>query len=100
MDGRAMPELMDSLPNFCGADAQVEEVTKGRQAVYLPETNLRLDRLAHLPGQVGLVEHVLAALAGLRIDNCRIELDAPEPPGLDDLTPGLAALSHFLTHIP
>lgn len=33
--------------------------------------------------QIGLVEHVLAALAGLRIDNCVIELDAPEPPGLD-----------------
>ena len=32
---------------------------------------------------VTLVEHVLAALAGLRIDNCRIELDAAEPPGLD-----------------
>jgi UDP-3-O-acyl N-acetylglucosamine deacetylase len=35
------------------------------------------------PAQVGLVEHVLAALAGLRIDNCFVELDAPEPPGLD-----------------
>lgn len=35
------------------------------------------------PMQVGLVEHVLAALGGLRIDNCYIELDAPEPPGLD-----------------
>jgi UDP-3-O-acyl N-acetylglucosamine deacetylase len=33
--------------------------------------------------QVGLVEHVLAALSGLRIDNCTIELNAPEPPGLD-----------------
>jgi UDP-3-O-acyl N-acetylglucosamine deacetylase len=32
---------------------------------------------------VTLVEHVLGALAGLRIDNCRVELDAPEPPGLD-----------------
>jgi UDP-3-O-acyl N-acetylglucosamine deacetylase len=32
---------------------------------------------------VTLVEHVLAALAGLRIDNCLIELDGPEPPGLD-----------------
>jgi UDP-3-O-acyl N-acetylglucosamine deacetylase len=35
------------------------------------------------PAEVGLVEHVLAALAGLRIDNCVVELDAPEPPGLD-----------------
>ena len=33
--------------------------------------------------EIGLVEHVLAALAGLRVDNCRVELDAPEPPGLD-----------------
>jgi UDP-3-O-acyl N-acetylglucosamine deacetylase len=35
------------------------------------------------PVQVGLVEHVLAALTGMRIDNCRVELNAPEPPGLD-----------------
>jgi UDP-3-O-acyl-N-acetylglucosamine deacetylase len=30
-----------------------------------------------------LVEHLLAALYGLRIDNCWVELDGPEPPGLD-----------------
>ena len=35
------------------------------------------------PVRVALVEHVLAALHGLRIDNCYIELNAPEPPGLD-----------------
>ncbi|MCS7166581.1 MAG: UDP-3-O-acyl-N-acetylglucosamine deacetylase [Gemmatales bacterium] len=35
------------------------------------------------PAQVELVEHVLAALAGLMIDNCRIELTGPEPPGWD-----------------
>jgi UDP-3-O-acyl N-acetylglucosamine deacetylase len=33
--------------------------------------------------QIMLVEHVLAALAGLRIDNCFVDLNAPEPPGLD-----------------
>src|SRR5437879_4279741 len=32
---------------------------------------------------VEMVEHVLAALAGLRIDNCTVELDAPETPGCD-----------------
>ncbi|MBI3865367.1 MAG: UDP-3-O-acyl-N-acetylglucosamine deacetylase [Planctomycetia bacterium] len=32
---------------------------------------------------VEMVEHVLAALAGLRIDNCLVELDGPEPPGCD-----------------
>jgi UDP-3-O-acyl-N-acetylglucosamine deacetylase len=43
----------------------------------------RRTTLGRHPIQVGLVEHVLAALAGLRIDNCTIELDGPEPPGLD-----------------
>ncbi len=32
---------------------------------------------------VTLVEHLLSALAGLRVDNCTIEIDGPEPPGLD-----------------
>ena len=43
----------------------------------------RRTTLGHPPVQVGLVEHVLSALAGLRIDNCYVELNAPEPPGLD-----------------
>ena len=32
---------------------------------------------------VEMVEHVLAALAGLRIDNCEIHVDQPELPGCD-----------------
>jgi UDP-3-O-[3-hydroxymyristoyl] N-acetylglucosamine deacetylase/3-hydroxyacyl-[acyl-carrier-protein] dehydratase len=32
---------------------------------------------------VEMVEHVMAALAGLRIDNCRVEIDAAETPGCD-----------------
>jgi UDP-3-O-acyl N-acetylglucosamine deacetylase len=43
----------------------------------------RRTTLGRPPAQIMLVEHCLAALAGLRIDNCIIELDAPEPPGLD-----------------
>jgi UDP-3-O-acyl N-acetylglucosamine deacetylase len=43
----------------------------------------RRTTLGHPPGQVMLVEHVLAALAGLRVDNCTIEIDGMEPPGLD-----------------
>jgi UDP-3-O-acyl N-acetylglucosamine deacetylase len=43
----------------------------------------RRTTLGRAPAAVTLVEHVLAALAGLRIDNCYVELDAPEPPGLD-----------------
>src|SRR5262249_23524650 len=32
---------------------------------------------------VEMVEHVMAALAGLRIDNCAVEIDAAETPGCD-----------------
>jgi UDP-3-O-acyl N-acetylglucosamine deacetylase len=54
-------------------EATVEEVTG---------TNRRTT-LGRPPVSVSLVEHVLAALAGLRIDNCVVELNAAEPPGLD-----------------
>lgn len=33
--------------------------------------------------RVHTVEHVLASLAGLQIDNCRMEIDGPEPPVVD-----------------
>ena len=32
---------------------------------------------------IELIEHVMAALAGLQIDNCRVELNGPELPGCD-----------------
>ena len=32
---------------------------------------------------VSSVEHILSALGGLGVDNAIVELDAPEPPGLD-----------------
>lgn len=35
------------------------------------------------PAVVEMTEHVMAALAGLQIDNCTVELDGPEPPGCD-----------------
>ncbi len=41
----AMPDMIDGLPNFCGAQAQVEEVTRSRGPVFLHQTNLQLDRL-------------------------------------------------------
>lgn len=34
-------------------------------------------------GCVEMVEHILAALAGLQIDNCEIRVDGPEMPGCD-----------------
>src|SRR5579862_4208699 len=43
----------------------------------------RRTTLGSPPLYVTIVEHVLTSLAGLRIDNCFVELNAPEPPGLD-----------------
>jgi UDP-3-O-acyl N-acetylglucosamine deacetylase len=63
--------------------ARVEQIT---------DTNRRTT-LGQAPLCVSLVEHVLAALAGLHIDNCFIEVNAPEPPGLDgSATPFVRAL--------
>jgi hypothetical protein len=45
MDLPAIPEMIGDLPNICGCEDQVASVTRGRQPVFLPHTNLRLDRL-------------------------------------------------------
>ena len=39
--------------------------------------------IAEGKAKVHTVEHTLAALAGLQIDNCLIDLDGPEPPVMD-----------------
>jgi UDP-3-O-acyl N-acetylglucosamine deacetylase len=53
--------------------ARVDQVTGTQRRTTLGEAR----------ASVSMVEHVLAALAGLHIDNCLVEVDAPEPPGLD-----------------
>lgn len=62
-----------------------------------PRTPARPDRvtstnrrttLGSTDSGVTLAEHALSALAGLRIDNCLIELDGPEPPGLEGSAQG------------
>lgn len=50
-----------------------------RQRVEMP----RRTTLADEGARVEMVEHVLAALYGLAIDNCEVWLDSPELPGLD-----------------
>jgi hypothetical protein len=45
MNWQQIPEMIDGLPNICGSEGQVEEVTRSRNPVYLNETNLRLDSL-------------------------------------------------------
>ena len=70
--------VRSDLPGRPRLPAHVSQVT-GTQ---------RRTTLGRTPIQVSLVEHVLAALAGLRIDNCIVEIDAPEPPGLDGSAAG------------
>ena len=40
-----IPEIIDGLPNICGAESQVAEVTSRRLPVFLPDTDLNFDRL-------------------------------------------------------
>jgi UDP-3-O-acyl N-acetylglucosamine deacetylase len=60
----------------------------------------RRTTLGRPPAQIMLVEHCLAALAGLRIDNCYIELNAPEPPGLDGSAQGFVAALNSAGAVP
>lgn len=43
------------------------------------------------PAVVEMIEHVMAALAGLRVDNCLVQLDAVEPPAVDGSSAAFAA---------
>jgi UDP-3-O-[3-hydroxymyristoyl] N-acetylglucosamine deacetylase/UDP-3-O-[3-hydroxymyristoyl] N-acetylglucosamine deacetylase/3-hydroxyacyl-[acyl-carrier-protein] dehydratase len=43
----------------------------------------RRTAIEHRGVTVEMTEHVMAALAGLQIDNCVVQLNAPEPPGGD-----------------
>jgi UDP-3-O-acyl N-acetylglucosamine deacetylase len=65
--------VRSDLRNRTQIPAYIEQVTG----------TARRTTLGRAPAQVALVEHVLAAMAGMRIDNCYVEVNAPEPPGLD-----------------
>ncbi|QDV48770.1 UDP-3-O-acyl-N-acetylglucosamine deacetylase [Gimesia fumaroli] len=43
----------------------------------------RRTAIEYQDASVEMIEHVMAALAGLQIDNCRIEINAPEAPCFD-----------------
>lgn len=72
--------LRTDLPGATPIPARVDSVTG----------TARRTTLGTGPNQVTLVEHVLAALAGMRVDNCLVEIDGPEPPGLDGSSEGYA----------
>jgi UDP-3-O-[3-hydroxymyristoyl] N-acetylglucosamine deacetylase/3-hydroxyacyl-[acyl-carrier-protein] dehydratase len=61
------------LPGRPSIPASIEFVAQRQRRTTLEKAEARVE----------MVEHVLAALAGLRIDNCTVEVDAPETPGCD-----------------
>jgi UDP-3-O-acyl N-acetylglucosamine deacetylase len=65
--------VRSDLPGFPVVPARVDFVTSTQRRTTLGGGDVAIT----------LVEHLLATLAGLRVDNCVIELNGPEPPGLD-----------------
>jgi UDP-3-O-acyl N-acetylglucosamine deacetylase len=87
---RFCPAPADSGLNFHRVDLRrAEPIPALAEQVSGTERRTTLGRGANA---VTLVEHVLSALAGLRIDDCRIELEGPEPPGLDGSALGMVEL--------
>ena len=97
----AKPAVVEGFGYWSGRDVRVEfrpaatgvgvvfvRTVNGR-AVKIPASvahrveSPRRTNLSVKGGSVEMVEHVLAALAGLRIDNCEVHVDQPEMPGCD-----------------
>lgn len=77
------------LPDPVRIPAQVEYRVEAPRRTVLRRGNVAVE----------MVEHVLAALFGLHIDNCEIRVDAPEMPGCDGssqaFVEALAAAGHI-----
>ena len=78
---RLLPAPPDTGVLFVRADLPSHPIISAR--VELVTGTQRRTTLGGGAEAITLVEHLLATLAGLRVDNCVIELDGPEPPGLD-----------------
>ena len=61
------------LPHSPPVPARLENVISGQRRTVIASRGVT----------VMMIEHVMAALAGLQIDNCLVQLNAPEPPGFD-----------------
>jgi len=61
------------LPGTAPVAACLENVVSGQRRTVIAQDGVA----------VMMIEHVMAALAGLQIDNCLVQLNAPEPPGFD-----------------
>jgi UDP-3-O-[3-hydroxymyristoyl] N-acetylglucosamine deacetylase/3-hydroxyacyl-[acyl-carrier-protein] dehydratase len=83
--GTGIVFIRSDLPDRPGIPARLDRVVASQR-----RTTIRQG-----PAAVEMIEHVMAALAGLRIDNCTVEIDAGECPGGDGSSrPFVEALDH------
>lgn len=61
------------LPGTPAVRARIEHVVPAERRTAVAANGARVE----------LVEHLMAALAALQVDNCRIDIDGPEVPGFD-----------------
>lgn len=65
-------------PDSAPIPARIEYAVSRRGGLFERRTTIARDGVT-----VEMIEHVMAALAGLQIDNCTVELNGPELPGFD-----------------
>ena len=78
---RLMPGNPDSGIVFTRTDLSGRPEIHARAE--LVTSTLKATTLSENGAQVFTVEHLLGALSAMGVDNCRIEMDAPEPPVTD-----------------
>ena len=86
---RLLPAAVNTGLIFCRTDEPVAAKIPAHTS-YVTGTQRRTTLGSPTLG-VTLVEHLLATLSGLRVDNCAIEINGPEPPGLDGSANGYVA---------
>ncbi len=65
--------VRSDLPDSPGVPAHVRNVAPRQRRTTLERGEATVE----------MVEHIMAALSGLGVDNCRVEVDGPETPGCD-----------------
>lgn len=80
------------LPAEPGAGITVRRTDRAGATVPALWSNVTDTRLNTVLGGVGVIEHVMAALAGAEIDDCEVQVEGPEPPALDGASAAFLAL--------
>ena len=77
------PAEVDNGVNFIRTDLASRPKIKASVEHLLPQSSMRRTSIAQEGVEIHTLEHLMAALAGVGIDNINIEIDNNELPGLD-----------------